>query len=239
MIKQTIVEIKDFPILEDKVNRLIDNHSKNGFAVISACRRENTREINIKKTNELKADLKQLGWSYTLSFGGGFVEKNSEETFDKPKFNEISFVVYNNNRKQEHNDLLKGMLFLCGKYKQDDIYYQEPNGKAYWYDKNGNKDATFSLISKNDDEQQYFTGFGNKFSNKLKNVYLRTGEIKNKKAFEHRFSGIMEGIAAPPHTNAEAMIRTNNGEIFLSDFNVLTDEEVREILSKENKCFNY
>ena len=239
----SIVKLNDFyPLLEDKVTRLIDIHSKNGFAIISACRGENTREENLKKTSELKTDLKNLGWTYTIAYGGGFVEKGSEG-FDKtkPKFNEISLVVYNYNRKENHNDLLKDMISLCKKYNQDDIYYQEPNGKAYWYDKKGNKDATFSLIKKNDEGQQFFTGFGSsKLSKKMKEKYLETGELKSKKAFEHRFSGIMEGVETPPSTNIEAMRRKADGEIFISSFNVLTEEETSKILrASARSYFNY
>lgn len=236
-----IIKIDDYPILEDKVNRLINNHAKNGFAVISACRGENTKEENLKKTEELKKDFKQLGWSYTIAYGGGFVEKGNEGEFDntKPKFNEISFVVYNYNKNKDRN-LLKDMLALCAKYKQDDIYYQESNGKAYWYNSKGEKDATFSLLSKNDEGQKYFTGFGSsKFSKKMKEEYLKTGELKNKKAFEHRFSGIMEGINPPPASNAEAMLRESKGEVFISSFNVLTEEETYKLLNLKKSCFNY
>ena len=36
--------------------------------------------------------------------------------------------------------------------------FKEPNGKSYWYDRNGNIDATFEKGFKtNDDKQQYFT----------------------------------------------------------------------------------
>lgn len=234
-----IIAIKDFPLLEDKVNRLITTHAKNGFAVVSAFRQERTREENLKKTEELKSDLKNMGWSYTVAYGGGFKEKG-QNSFDttQPKFNEISFVVYNYN-KTKGKELLKDMLALCKKYNQDDIYYQEPNGKAYWYNKEGKKDATFSSMTKNDNGQQFFTGFStSKLSKKVKDKYLKKDSLANKKAFEHRYSGIMEGVNAPPSTLAEETIRKHNGEVFISTFNVLTNEEAHALL-QEDSYFNY
>lgn len=225
------ISFKDYPLLEDKAKRLINMHSKNGFVVISACRANKTRQENLQRIENLKKDLKEMGWSYTVAYGGGFKEKGEGE-FDtsKAKFNEISFVVYNYNKNKRN--LLKDMLSLCGKYEQDDIYYQEPDGKAYWYNSKGEKDATFSSMTKNDDGQQYFTGFGSsKLSKNLKKKYLKTGEVNNKKALEHRFSGIMEAINPPPVTRAEAIIRANNGEVFVSSYNVLTEEEAYKLLN--------
>lgn len=138
-----IIWLKDYPLLEDKVDRLISVHTKKGFGVVSACRRDKTNVENLKRTEQLKKDLSEMGWSYTIGYGGGFQKKGSEEGFDtsKPKFNEISIIVYNHNRKDGNKNLLKDLISLGRKYEQDDIYYQEPDGKAYWYDKNGNTKA--------------------------------------------------------------------------------------------------
>lgn len=233
---QKYVLLNKFPLLEDKVNRLIDKHAKNGFAVISACRSDNTPEENLERTDELKQDLKNLGWSYTISYGGGFMEKiaaDGKESFDteKPQFNEISFIVYNYNRFGNH-DLLEDVIALCGKYEQDDIYYQEPDGKAYWYDKNGEKDATFSCMTKNDDGQQFFTGFGgSRLSKKTRNIYRNKNKVSNAKAVDHRFSGIMEAVALPPNTRVEEVKRKDDGEVFISSYNVLSGKEVYDILN--------
>lgn len=233
------------PILEDKVNRLINNHTKNGFAVISGCRsnrdglsKEETRKVNIQKTGELKNDLKKMGWTYTVVYGGGFKEKGAEDNSPiKYKFDEISFVVYNYNRKNKDASLFDDMKKLTAKYEQDDFYYQESDGKAYWYDKNGNKDATFSKMVKNDDSQPFFTGFGSsKLSKKIKKNYIESGKVGNKKAFEHRYSGIMEAINPPPATYSERIIRSGSGEVFIDSYNVLTENEQLELL---NSFFNY
>ena len=236
-----ILWFKEHTLLEDKVDRLINIHSKKGFGVVSACRRDKTNEENLKRTEQLKKDLSELGWSYTIGYGGGFQENGNEEGFDisKPKFNEISVIVYNHNRKNEKAVLLKDLIALGKKYNQDDIYYQEPNGKAYWYDKNGEIDATFNGIAKNDPTQQYFTGFNKSRLSKFdkKNI-TKKGKIGSSKAMEHRFSGIIEGVNPPPATLIEEIKRKNMGEIFISSFNVLTQNEVYNLLNSES-CFNY
>ena len=120
-----ILWFKEHTLLEDKVDRLINIHSKKGFGVVSACRRDKTNEENLKRTEQLKKDLSELGWSYTIGYGGGFQENRNEEGVDisKPKFNEISVIVYNHNRKNEKAELLKDLIALGKKYNQDDIYY--------------------------------------------------------------------------------------------------------------------
>ena len=227
-----------FPLLEDNVNRLINKHAQNGFAIISAFRDSLNKKENLERTERLKNLLTKMGWSYTICYGGGFIEKEVIEDGDvefdtsKHKFNEISFIVYNYNRLDKNRDLLQGAIKLCGMFDQDDIYFQEPNGKAYWYDRNGNRDATFSLMTKNDDGQMFFTGFGSsKLSKKLKDIYLKKGKVQNAKAFEHRFSGIMEAVAMPPQTNIEEEKRRRLGEVFISKFNVLSDYEAYKILN--------
>lgn len=227
-----------FLLLEDKVNRLINKHAQNGFAIVSACRDSLSKKENLERTEHLKQIIIEMGWSHTICYGGGFIEKEVIEDGDvefdtsKHKFNEISFVIYNYNRLDKDRNLLDDAIKLCGIFDQDDIYYQEPNGKAYWYDRNGNRDATFSLMTKNDDGQMFFTGFGSsKISKKLKDIYLKKDKVQNAKAFEHRFSGIMEAVAMPAQTNIEEEKRRHLGEVFISKFNVLSDDEAYKILN--------
>jgi len=234
-----IIWLKDYPLLEDKVDRLISVHTKKGFGVVSACRRDKTNAENLKRTEQLKKDLSEMGWSYTIGYGGGFQEKGNEEGFDtsKPKFNEISIIVYNHNRKDGNKNLLKDLISLGRKYEQDDIYYQEPNGKAYWYDKNGKVDATFGDTVKNDPNQQFFTGIGKSRISKKDKEKIKKGKFGNTKTLEHRFTGIMEGINPPPTTLIEEIKRKKAGEIFISSTNVLTNEEEYNLLNQ--KYFDY
>lgn len=236
-----ILWLKDYPLLEDKVDRLIKIHSKNGYGIISAFRGDKTREENLERTEKLKKDLGNMGWSYTIAYGGGFQEKENPGEFDvsKPKFNEISVIVYNHNRKNKEADLKQDLIFLGKKYNQDDIYYQEPGGKAHWYNKDGKIDATFGSTAKNDPTQQYFTGIGkSRLSKRDKKRIKNDGKLTSQKALDLRFSGVMEGINPPPSTLVEEIKRKNAGEIFVSSFNVLSEDEVYNVLNKTN-YFNY
>jgi hypothetical protein len=238
-----IIWLKDYPLLEDKVDKLINHHSQNGYGVISACRETQSGEEKLKKTEELKKDLNELGWSYTIGYGGGFREKegkgNQGKTdTSKPFFNEISLIVYNYNRKDKERKLFDDLLALGKKYHQDDIYYKEPNGKAHWFNQKGEIDATFGDVVKNDPEQANFTGFAKSRLSKNDKKKIKNGKIGNTKAMEHRFTGIMEGINPPPGSFVEQIKRKHAGEVFISPYNVLTSQEVYDLLNK-NSCFKY
>ena len=52
--------MKELILLEDnELIRFLGIHSKNGYAIVSACRNENSVEQNNAKTNELKEMLKK------------------------------------------------------------------------------------------------------------------------------------------------------------------------------------
>lgn len=236
-----IIWLKDYPLLEDKVDKLISTHARKGYGVISACRKGQSGKEKLNKTEELKKDLGELGWSYTIGYGGGFKEKDgNEEEFDasKPEFNEISIIVYNYNRKDKERKLFDDLIALGKKYNQDDIYYQEPNGKAHWFNKKGEIDATFGSTVKNDPSQRFFTGFAKSRLSKNDKKKIENGKIGNTKAMEHRFTGIMEGINPPAGSLVEEIKRDHAGEVFLSSLNVLTKREEYDLLNK-NSCFKY
>ena len=77
-----------FPLLEDKVSRLINKHAQNGFAIVSACRDSLSKKENLERTEQLKNLLIEMGWSYTICYGGGFIEKEVIEDGD-----EIALIV--------------------------------------------------------------------------------------------------------------------------------------------------
>ena len=186
---------------ESQLSNLIDKHSQKGFFIISACRANNTDEQNQAKTNELKEKLKSLGLSYTIAYGGGFKEKE-DKTPDttKPEINETSFIVYNYNKKEKkpftRDELFNIAIKLCKEYNQDDVMFKEPDGKSYWYDRNGKIDATFQKkFVANDPSQRYFTAFRRNISDD-KNTPGKNGKMP--KANSPRFSGIMEGLFFNP-----------------------------------------
>ena len=73
--KHSYVELK-----EVSFSRIVDFHSKNGYAIVSASRGENTDAENKKLDKQLKADISFAGWTFTPIYGG-FVETNKERHF--------------------------------------------------------------------------------------------------------------------------------------------------------------
>ncbi len=169
-----IIWLKDFPFLKDKVDKLISKHASKGFGMAPACQ---------KNIEQLKKDLSEMGWHYTIGYGGSFQEKEYD----------IFVIVYNYNKKNKDRILLDDLISLGKKYEQDDIYYQEPNGKVHRYDKDGKKGAALAM--------------------------------------ENGFTGIMKGINPPAETLIGDIKRDHAGEVFASPFNVLTNDEVYELLN--------
>lgn len=121
-----IIWLKDFPFLKDKVDKLISKHASKGFGMAPACQ---------KSIEQLKKDLSEMGWHYTIGYGGSFQEKEYD----------IFVIVYNYNKKNKDRILLDDLISLGKKYEQDDIYYQVPNGKVHRYDKDGKKGAALAM----------------------------------------------------------------------------------------------
>ena len=169
-----IIWLKDFPFLKDKVDKLISKHASKGFGMAPACQ---------KSIEQLKKDLSEMGWHYTIGYGGSFQEKEYD----------IFVIVYNYNKKNKDRSLLDDLISLGKKYEQEDIYYQEPNGKVHRYDKDGKKGAALAM--------------------------------------ENGFTGIMKGINPPAETLIGDIKRDHAGEVFASPFNVLTNDEVYELLN--------
>ena len=85
--------MKELILLEgNELIRFLGIHSKNGYAIVSACRNENSVEQNNAKTNELKEMLKKAKFSFKQVYGG-FIENkgtnNEKEVYEK------SFIIYN------------------------------------------------------------------------------------------------------------------------------------------------
>jgi len=141
--KSTYVELK-----EVSFSRVVDFHSKNGYAIISASRSENTDAENKKLDKQLKQDIAFAGWTFTPIYGG-FVETN-KETGEKTNVVERSFLVYNHNRKNKKlsfEDLKSFAIEMCEKYKQEVVFIADPKAEsAAYFDADG--DETFKLDKK-------------------------------------------------------------------------------------------
>lgn len=141
--KASFIELK-----EVSFSRVVDFHSKNGYAIISASRGENTDAQNKKLDKDLKKDISSAGWTFTPIYGG-FVETN-KETGEKKNVVERSFLIYNHNRKNDKlsfEDLKNFAIEMCGKYQQEAIFVADPNeDSAAYFDADG--DETFKLDKK-------------------------------------------------------------------------------------------
>jgi hypothetical protein len=148
-------------ITEDSLNRLQEVHRKNGYAIVSACRNEFTKEENEKRTNQLKEILQKSSFSFKKVLGG-FIE--TKEDGSKKEVKEKSFIIYNydkNGNIAEKDKLFKFALQICKKFNQDSILYSEKGDKPRYYTQQGKVDSSFSNagFTFNDKKQQYFTDF--------------------------------------------------------------------------------
>ena len=103
-------------ITEDSLNRLQEVHRKNGYAIVSACRNEFTKEENEKRTNQLKEILQKSSFSFKKVLGG-FIE--TKEDGSKKEVKEKSFIIYNYDKDgnvAEKDKLFKFALQICKKF---------------------------------------------------------------------------------------------------------------------------
>ena len=133
---------------EVSFSRIIDFHAKNGYAIVSAARGENSDSENKQLDKQLKLDISSAGWTFTPIYGG-FVETNNE-TGEKTNVVERSFLIYNHNRKNKDfsfKDLKAFVVEMCEKYKQEAVLIADPNeDAAAYFDADG--DEIFKLSKK-------------------------------------------------------------------------------------------
>ena len=142
----------------NNLTRFIGTHIKKGFAIVSACRGEKTEQENNIRTNELKALIKNAGFSFK-EVAGGFIENKG--TSNEKEVHEKSFVIYNfkqGGKEANKGELLRFAMQMCKRYNQDSILYREKGDKPRYYTKNGKVDSTFkNKFIFNDKQQEYFT----------------------------------------------------------------------------------
>ena len=151
----------------NNLTRFIGTHIKKGFAIVSACRGEKTEQENNIRTNELKALIKNAGFSFK-EVAGGFIENkgtnNEKEVYEK------SFIIYNfkqNGEKIKKDELLTLAMKICRKYGQDSILYSEKGDRPRYYTKTGQIDSSFSRkFVFNDKEREFFTDMKKSSNNK-------------------------------------------------------------------------
>lgn len=96
--------------------------AKSGSVTISACRGDKTTKENLKRTEDLILDLKELGYGYIPLFGQYVEEENGLVT-------EYSFLVPypNKNREESFEDMISALQVLGDKYDQECILVVKDN----------------------------------------------------------------------------------------------------------------
>ena len=229
--KVIIDGIKYMPLTETTINRVVNGHDKEGYAIISACRESiykndngdisliekdgyfkidpNSQEhtdINNIHTKQLKEKIKNNNYSYVEVFGGFKEEGQKEASFEK------SFIVfpfnYKNGQTENFNKFFDTILEWAVDYNQDAILFKFPNKNPRYFDKYGNyvDDTEFTGTSINDITQEYFTAL------KKWDDMSRKNNFKNGKS--QRFSYTIElYIRNYPETISEHHIRKMSGEL--------------------------
>lgn len=206
-----IIKEENYKVLtEASLNRLVRGHDKDGYAVLSASRNERTVEENNKCFEQLKKDVKGMGYSYVPVFGG-YVE--TDDNGEKHPVYEKSLYVLpkrkNQNGEFEDKDFdsfVDNMFQLGKKFEQEEILIKYPDEKpAYYFVKNKQKDMEFNGASFNDIKSEYFTA-------------MKKWDGENKKGGSpQRFSFKECYLSDQPHTVSGATARSMNGELVYFD----------------------
>ncbi|MBO7696672.1 MAG: DUF3293 domain-containing protein [Methanobrevibacter sp.] len=194
-------------LTEASLNRLVRGHDKDGYAVLSASRNERSTEENNKKFEELKKDIKSLGYSYVPVFGGYIETTESGERV--PVYEKSLYVLpfrkdgAGGIENKDFNKFVEDMFKLGNKYNQEQILLKYADkSPAYYGVSSKNRDMEFTgKTSFNDIKQDYFTS-------------LKKWDGKNSKGgSSQRFSFSECYLNEQPHTIAGAHVRSLNGEL--------------------------
>ena len=138
------------------LSRLITTF-KNGAMVISACRDEFDKKENLKRTLELKSDLKAKNLGFRPS-AGGFIENIGTE--NEIAVEELSFIVPYNKNQMSEQEFFDIAVELCNKYGQESVLIMLPslnNAKPFWVDKSGNNVQNFEKDFRLAKKTDYYT----------------------------------------------------------------------------------
>lgn len=130
---------------------------KNGFAIISASRHENSELYNKKYTEELEKYVAGIGLGYRKMLGGYPEEKQDGDTI---QVEEISIAFpYDKNRMSEQ-DFFNIAINLCDKFEQDSVLICLPtltDGYPTYFDRNGNKVMEFKSVRLSVPADEYYS----------------------------------------------------------------------------------
>ena len=165
-------------INETSLNRLFNTHTENGYAMVSACRNDwcpykdetdkkkrkelevRNRQMNNKKTEELKSDIYDFGFQY-IPVKGGFIEKSSGVPKEEQSFIIVNFKRGSKVAESDVSELKALAIDLCEKYNQDSVLVVESGKNPTYYKKDGSVDFELgSNKSVRDNAQDFFTRLG-------------------------------------------------------------------------------
>lgn len=202
--------------METNWGRLFNQFRPTGFFIISASRKENSPEVNKRKTLKLKKELEDKCFR-PITVHGGWVE---DEGLDTEKFvNETSFFVplfFGNKQfsasqydtKTTHI-FYKWMFELGRKYEQESVLYCPPNGKPRYIQttekdygegpiKAGTHFDRFNRVNHNQKDAKYYTDLVNpKYQggyNQETGKFMKAPKRITFESLENSFKRIMESI---------------------------------------------
>lgn len=215
---------------EVKAHSLIDQHSKDGYVIVSPCRsgedfgldtedkhqRDELNQINNERIKEIVGLIQSKRYCYTPVYGG-FIENKGTES--EGTVYERSFVIYNHDRKRnvvyshdrkeyvgDFNDLRKFAIELANKFNQESVLIKAPDSNPEYIKKDGSLQYSFdSNVSFNDLFQVYFTDL-----HKNMQKTMRDGSRPT------RFSFVDSYINPAPQCYSERVVRAYRGEVFIS-----------------------
>ena len=140
----------------NKLKRLENYHSKNGYIIVSASRNKNTEVENNQNKNLLKKELGRTNFHFREV--KGYYKEFGMENPDLEK----SFIVYAGNKDQS-KELYALAIRCCRVFGQDSVLIAKPNETPQYFAKDGKKVdwATFNSVLYGDEakKQVAYTSF--------------------------------------------------------------------------------
>ena len=163
----------------NKLKRLESYHSKNGYIIVSASRKENTEQKNNENKNLLKKELGRTSFSFREVKG-----YYKEFGMENPSL-EKSFIVYAGS-KSKANELYNLAIRCCRVFGQDSVLIAKPNQTPQYFAKDGNKVdwASFVKTLYGDEaiKQNAYTSF-NKITHNLDKYKNKNKQTKKENVF--------------------------------------------------------
>ena len=192
IIRESLLKI----VNESSLNRILSQHFKNGFIIISSYRGERTDDENKKLFDELKQIVKQNKYSFIPVWGGYIENKGTEQEIE---IKEPALIIPNyeigSKKSYDTSENLKNLgIKLSNKFSQESFLYKPKSNdnKSFYINSEGKITDSFENISVNDLTKIYFT--------KLHNS-------KNKVDRRFTFTNETIYINEPPKSVSEAMNR--------------------------------